>query len=253
MKTTSLLVGAALSLGACSKTPLGQLLGAKDTTPAVADPADSKLTESYRSKNDLITIHYPAAFAAKSPLPETVVLAHNFSDGGDEAVAFSAIPTPVTDELQEFARVVQRGAVSKLQNFKESGHSNIKCNGVDGVEFRGAWGDGPTGSYFSRACAFVREGHGYYTWYSAPFGKQAEREPILKAIVDATEFNGVNQVVDPPKGTGRGQLVDPLDGKGQLADPFKGKGQLVDPFKGKGTPVDPLAGKHNSPSDPLAK
>ena len=62
-----LLMISMLSLTACSKTPLGKLLG-KDSVAAPADPAtDGKLSESYVAKNGLITVHYPSSFAAKAP------------------------------------------------------------------------------------------------------------------------------------------------------------------------------------------
>jgi hypothetical protein len=147
------------------------------------------LTQNFTTGNRLITIRYPSSFAADPKSPTTLVLARNLPDGTDEACSFVAVETPVSQDLNEFARVVQSAGERQLHEFAASSRRVTTCNGVAGVEVLGTWTEATTGTVYNRrSCAFLRNGHGYSFSCSVPRQVAAQNEPTLRAIVDATQF-----------------------------------------------------------------
>ena len=159
---------------------------------AVAEPQGkpAALTQSYTSKNGLLTAHYPADFAASTAGTSSVVVTRNLPGGLDEAMAFVPIEKPISGELAEFARVVGAAEVKELNSYVETSSLPGTCVGAPAIETTGTWkSKSGTLTYLRKACHFIHNGHGYSIAYSVPSPHAAEEEPTLHAIREATQLN----------------------------------------------------------------
>jgi hypothetical protein len=148
------------------------------------------MTESFVSKNGLITAHFPADFAASSVGESSIVVSRNLPGGQDEALAFLPIEKPISSDLQEFARVIGAAEVKNLHGYVESSSLPATCAGKPGIETTGTGrAEKGTSTYLRKACHFLANGHGYSITYSVPSTLAAEEEPTLRAIREATQFN----------------------------------------------------------------
>jgi hypothetical protein len=176
----SFLAVLALALVACKRGG-----GASGSTGAI--PA---MTESFASKNGLITAHYPADFAASTVGTSSIVVTRNLPGGLDEALAFVPIETPISSDLNEFARVIGAAEVKDLRDYVEASSLPASCAGKPGIETTGTWRSRRgTLTYLRKACHFLHNGHGYSIAYSVPSTQAADEEPTLRAIREATQFN----------------------------------------------------------------
>ena len=163
------------------------LVACKRSAPSAAPPA---MTESYASKNGLLTAHYPADFAASTAGTSSIVVTRSLPGGVDEALAFIPIEKPITTELGEFARVVGAAQVKELRGYVETSALPATCVGASGIETTGTWkSERGTLTYLRKACHFIHNGHGYSISYSVPSTRAAEEEPTLRAIREATQLN----------------------------------------------------------------
>ena len=148
------------------------------------------ISESYPSKNGLITAHYPADFAASTVGTSSIVLSRKLPGDLDEAVVLVPIEKPVSSDLREFARVVGAGAEKQFPGYLESSSVPASCAGKPGIETTGTWKSDPgTPMYLRKACYFMDSGHGYSITYLVPASRAADEEPTLRAIREATQFN----------------------------------------------------------------
>ena len=148
------------------------------------------LTESFPSKNGLITAHYPADFAASTVGTSSIVVSRSLPGGLDEALALVPIDKPISNDLKEFARVIGAAEVKELHGYVESSSLPATCAGKPGIETTGTWrSEKGTLTYLRKACHFLSNGHGYSIAYSVPSTLAAEEEPTLRAIREATQFN----------------------------------------------------------------
>lgn len=170
----------ALGLGGCKRgSPTSEAAGVV-----------SAMTESYPAKNGLLTVHYPASFAAEAVGTSSIVLVRDLPGGLDEALSFVPIETPILSELHEFARVIGAAEVKDLNSYVETSSLPATCAGKPGLETTGTWRSARTTlTYLRKACHFLHNGHGYSIAYSVPSTRAAEEEPTLRAIREATQFN----------------------------------------------------------------
>lgn len=165
----------ALALVACNK--------AAPSPPAA-------MTESFASKNGLITAHYPADFTASSVGASSIVMSRGLPGGLDEALVLIPIEKPISSDLNEFARVIGADEVKGLRGYVESSSLAATCAGKPGIETTGTWrSEKGTLTYLRKACHFLSNGHGYSIAYSVPSTLAADEEPTLRAIREATQFN----------------------------------------------------------------
>jgi hypothetical protein len=152
-----------------------------------ARPQREALSESYTSKNGLITVHYPSSFAAKTVGKNVVLLARNLNDGLDEVVTFVPIEKPISDELPEFARVIAKAEEGALAGYAVTSSGPATCNGQTAAAKTGTWGK--NAPYFRRACYFLHNGHGYSVAYMVPQSHAAEETAMLVQIAEGMQFN----------------------------------------------------------------
>jgi hypothetical protein len=154
------------------------------------EPTPETLTQTYASKNGLITVRYPASFAAKTVGESAIVLARNLPDGTGETLAFTSVENPISDELAEFARVANAASIKALNHYAEKTSRPATCNGRAGLEVVGTWGSrSGQGTFWRRACFFLRNGHGYAFTYSLGEDKVTAEDALLLRIREATQFN----------------------------------------------------------------
>lgn len=183
-KPLSFLAILVLALVACKKgAPSGGSGSGSTTAPA-------GMTESFASKNGLITAHYPASFAASTVGTSSIVVTRNLPGGLDEALALVPIERPISNDLKEFARVIGAAEVKELHGYVESSSLPASCAGKPGIETTGTWrSEKGTLTYLRKGCHFLDNGHGYSIAYSVPSTLAATEEPTLRAIREATQFN----------------------------------------------------------------
>lgn len=161
--------------------------GGKASGSAGAVPA---MTESYASKNGLITAHYPAEFAASSVGTSSIVLNRNLPGGFDATVVLIPIETPISTDVKELARVLDGAAVKNLPGYVEESSLPATCAGQPGIETTGTWrSDKDALTYLRKGCYFIHGGHGYSIAYLIRSTLAATEEPTLRAIREATQFN----------------------------------------------------------------
>lgn len=183
-KPLSILAVLALGLLSCKRGT------ASGGTSSEAAGAAVGMTESYVAKNGLITAHYPASFAASTVGTSSIVLARNLPGNLDEALSFVPIEKPISNDLNEFARVVNSAEVKELHSYVETSSGPASCVGNLGIESVGTWQSAKgTTTYQRKACHFLKNGHGYSIAYSVPSTAAATDEPTLRAIREATTFN----------------------------------------------------------------
>jgi hypothetical protein len=177
---TALLVVACL-LG-CKLLPKSH----RRSPPAAPEP----LTQTHDSANGLVTLHYPASFAAEKVGTGSIVLSRNLPNGHSETVSFVTIEEPISHELAEFARVVQAAQVKKLDGYAPISERTTACNAVTCIESTGTWHSSLGSVTYRRlGLAFIKNGHGYAFSYSVPQTEAATDELLLAKIVESTDFN----------------------------------------------------------------
>jgi hypothetical protein len=174
----------ALALLACKKG------AASSSSGAGTSIAPEGMTQSFPSKNGLITAHYPSSFAASTVGTSSIVVTRNLPGGLDEALALVPIEKPISNDLKEFARVIGAAEVKELHGYVESSSLPASCAGKPGIETTGTWrSEKGTLTYLRKGCHFLDNGHGYSIAYSVPSTLAATEEPTLRAIREATQFN----------------------------------------------------------------
>jgi hypothetical protein len=181
MRTTRLaLLLIAVTLGGGCRRLLSRHLAKQST----------ELTQSYASKTGFLTVHYPAAFAARTVgTQSSVLLARGFDDGSDEAVVFVAIANPASDELDEFARVSELKNSEHYNKYQQLTSGRATLLGVPAVRAHGSWETEKKHlPYLRTSYVFLRNGKGYIFSYVYPQAHAAEDEPLLEKIIQATVF-----------------------------------------------------------------
>jgi hypothetical protein len=164
---------------------------ARSRTAASADPGSVPLSQSYATPNGLLTAHYPADFAAKTLDHATLIVSRNFGGGEDEVVTLAAVKNPITNDVHEFARIldalVEKNVTSKGGTYSQTAHRAAKCLGTHaGVELEMTFKMPTVGPYVSKACFFLSADRGYEVRYDVPSSRSAHEVPLLERIIGAT-------------------------------------------------------------------
>jgi hypothetical protein len=160
--------------------------------PTPAGPVT--LSQTYATTNGLVTVHYPADFAAKHLDDATVMLARNLVGGEDEAVTVGAVRKPISDDVHEFARVllnvIEKNVTAKGGTFTKTGEHVSTCLGAyPGLEVDATYTvPAGVGEYTSRSCIFIHGGHGYELRYDVSTASLAAEAPLLERIENATDL-----------------------------------------------------------------
>lgn len=156
--------------------------------------APARLSRSYKPRVGLIVAHYPSDFAAKNLDDDTLLLDRNVGFGQDEAVLLAAVDRPISDDVNEFARVLllanQRHIVGTGGSYRELSRAPAACfRGMPGLEVssQGTLKSGVVVKMWT--CFFMHSGHGYEFKTISPSWRSASDGPLLRRIVAATELS----------------------------------------------------------------
>jgi hypothetical protein len=155
------------------------------------------LVQHYASANGLITAHYPSDFAAKKLEQGSVLVSRNLGLGDDEALVFTAIAEPITDDVRELARVLEnafeKGITGKGGTVSAGDPRPAKCETsqatYDGIETISMYSIPPGGTITVWSCVFVAGAHGYKLTYLVPRKRITEEGPLLRRIIAAAELS----------------------------------------------------------------
>jgi hypothetical protein len=159
------------------------------------DP-NAPLTQRYEPQNRLFTVHYPSDFAAKRLEEGTVLLSRRISMVEDEAITVTAVASPITDDVQELARVWENAFRKSIEG---SGGRVMggdlrpaKCptSGAlhDGIEIIDLYRIHESDPVTRWSCVFLAHAYGYKLSYLVPRDRVTEERPLLARIVGATEL-----------------------------------------------------------------
>jgi len=151
-------------------------------------------SETYITTNGLVTAHYPADFAAKSIDSGTLMLSRNNSDGTDEVVEVAGVPNPISDDVNEFSRVLVQAMKKNIEStttgkWVETSRRRTTCfKTYAGLQIEGTYTAGITKENV-KICYFMRPNKGYELKTIVPAMHESRDLPVLQGIVDATEIH----------------------------------------------------------------
>lgn len=165
------------------------------TKVKVAHVANSvPLTQSYSPKNGLFTVRYPADFAASSLDGSTISLERNLSGGDSEVVLVAAVANPISDDVNEFGRVLLLGTQRHVEGdggtYREIRRENVTCTaGLPGFRVDAEATLAGGGQLQLQTCFAMHSGHGYEFKTIAPKRSAAAELPLLNRILDSTTLS----------------------------------------------------------------
>lgn len=178
------------------------LWGVLKARPPLEDPRTVPLTQTFTTPNGLLTAHYPADFAAKAIDTTTLMVSRNVSATENELVALAAVPRPITNDVQEIARLFE-ASTEKLVAGKGGTYTMVGQHASTCLGGRPGWQVESTytlplgGPYKSQACYFIDHGVGYEARYDVPSSLAARDGILLERILDATELQPPAPPPDP--------------------------------------------------------
>ena len=187
-------IAAVVALSGCDRVK--QLVGQRRppaSTGTESEAGTEPLSQSFSAKDGLMTLHYPATFAAQPSDDDVVALSRNLPGGDADVIVFVAVAEPISHELSEFTRVA---ALSELKRpadweYRKVSETKATCNKMPGLQIVSTWKPAGVTERSRRVwCAFLRGGHGYVFAYNTPESVAGTHEPLLRFIVEATTFPG---------------------------------------------------------------
>jgi len=157
-----------------------------------ATPAS--FTESYSSPNGLVTAHYPADWAAKSVDEGTLTVTRNLSDGGDELVYVAGIDNPISNDVNEIARILLLSQTKTIEatgdHWTETARRRDAClHGIPGgLRVEGTFRAKGITKENVRLCFLVHDGHAYATKTMVPAVHETEDLALLESMVQASDI-----------------------------------------------------------------
>ena len=153
----------------------------------------SSLSETYPTSNGLIVAHYPADFAAKSLDHATIMLSKNNSDGTDEVVTVAGDENPISNDVNEFSRVLVQQMTKNSEvygdHWVETSRKRTTCFGsYSGLQIEGTYTASGITKENVKICYFMRPNKGYEMKTIVPAIHEATDLPLLQSMVDATEI-----------------------------------------------------------------
>jgi hypothetical protein len=153
---------------------------------------DSALTQTYTSQNGLVVAHYPAAFAAKNLDHATLLISRTFPDGSDEGALIAGVSPPITDDVNEFARILINLMIKNIEAsgdvWTETSRRRRPCfKAFPGLEVEGTYVAKRVMKVNVRMCFFMTPDRGYELKSIVPAMHESTELGTLRSILDATE------------------------------------------------------------------
>jgi hypothetical protein len=163
------------------------------TTSTTTTTGSGLLSETYPTSNGLIVAHYPAEFAAKSLDHATIMLSKNNTDGTDEVVTVAAVENPISNDVNEFSRVLIQQMKKNIElygdRWAETSRKRTTCFGTyPGLQIEGTYTAHSVTKENVKICYFMRPNKGYELKTIVPAIHESRDLPTLQSIVDGTEI-----------------------------------------------------------------
>ena len=155
---------------------------------ATASARQARLPDiSFPAPGGLFIAHYPAAWVASTSGENTVLVTRHSvpAKPSDPVAVLVGIDTPVSNDLQEFNRVVSTAMASKLTSFVETSRRRTTCFNQPGIEIEGTFVEADKVPSKLHSCALLRGKHGYYFAYSLP---QSDNDHEARQVLEQTEL-----------------------------------------------------------------
>jgi hypothetical protein len=152
---------------------------------------DVVLSQTLTTPSSRAVVHFPPDFSARAAGEHVTVLSPLASTPYDPSIEVhvSTNDKPVTNVVDEYAKILHKPFKDKYADWQESSHAATTCfKGFPGTEIVATYTNQGGKKMRYRSCAFFALGHGYWLAYLAPEGTFAADEPLLRKIVDATEI-----------------------------------------------------------------
>jgi hypothetical protein len=161
---------------------------------------DEPQNQSLATKNGLATLYYPPSFNATND-QNGVAASRKLGGALVEEVGITAVPTPISSDRKEFARVVEAAEEHgvRWRGFTLGTRSDGTCDGAPGIISTGTFSlDGGPDLYASWACDFIKDGKGYRFAYVVPKTLAAQHEPMLRRMIEGvrTTSSGGDEPLD---------------------------------------------------------
>ncbi len=180
-------------LGYLTASRAASRAAAARTAAAAATAMPSTFTETYPSSNGLVTAHYPPEWAAKSIDHATLAITRNLPDGTDELVYVAGVENPISDDVNEFSRVLIRAMVANIEKtgdtWTETSRKKTTCwKTYSGLEVEGTFTAKGITKELVHMCFFMQPNRGYEMKTMVPAIHESRDKALLDSMIDATEI-----------------------------------------------------------------
>ncbi len=163
------------------------------TSTATTTTGSSTLSETYASSNGLVTAHYPSEFAAKALDHATIMMSKNNTDGTDEVVTVAGVSPPISDDVNEFSRVLVNNMKKNIEasgdKWTETSRRRTTCyKTYPGLEIQGTFTAQGITKENVKICYFMRPNKGYELKTVVPAIHEYRDGPLLQSMIDATDI-----------------------------------------------------------------
>jgi hypothetical protein len=150
-------------------------------------------TQTFTTKNGLVTAHYPEEFVARNVDNDTISMRKRVADKSEEIVQVAAVVNPISDDVDELGRVLIQSMIKDLDSYGdkwiETSRDHTTCyKSITGLSVKGyfmAKGVTKTNVTF---CIFMQSKHGYMLKSIIADKHDATERATIDSILDATEL-----------------------------------------------------------------
>ena len=175
---------------------LGYMSARRSMTAAraasTATSVPTTFTQTYSTSNGVVTAHYPSDWAAKSIDHATLAITRNLGDGTDELVYVAGVKNPISDDVNEFSRVLINAMVKNIEATGDtwtetSRHRDTCFRTFSGLAVEGTFTAKGITKENVRMCFFMQTDRGYELKTMVPAIHESRDLPLLQSMIDATD------------------------------------------------------------------
>jgi hypothetical protein len=213
----AIVLGSVLGLSLLGTFAYGVVRGFKRAAAkhqaAIEAPGSRGLPQSYTTKNKLLTVHYPADFAVNTVDDSTLVVSRNVGGSVDEGIIVGGVANPVSNEVDEFARVLLTKMDKNYREtpgsgYAETGRHPAQCLGrYEGLQVDVAFKMSSGTRYTQSSCLFMHGNAGYLVRYYVPVTAEARDKDGLVGMLSATDVVELD-LVTATEAPGAGGLTE---------------------------------------------
>ncbi len=193
----AIVVGAVVGLSLLAALGFGFVRGfkraAEKNRTANEAPGSRGLPQSFATKNKLVTAHYPSDFVATTIDEGTILVSRRTSDGPVEGIVIGGFARPISNEVDEFARLLLTQMDKKYKeeggsSYVETGRHPAQCLGrYEGLQVDVTYKMASGPRYTQSSCVFLKGNAGYVARFYVPVTVEARDKEGLVRMLTATD------------------------------------------------------------------